>query len=206
MKLPTKLNLGKIVVVDTESTCWKGEPPSVHRQYTDDISYYEQDEQMESELIEVGVCLLTVSSLSISQSRRIFVTPRRSEISDYCTELTGITENTLCVKGVTPEQAGKILIEEYKLDKRIWAGWGWDNVRISEQLCYRDVDFSPAYLDLCSLFTVMTQSPKRIGLKEALYRIGKEFQGTQHSAGDDAYNTAVVLRYLVKLSGARLSA
>ncbi len=38
--------LDQIVVVDIESTCWKGEPPS----------------GQESEIVEIGVCLLSIET------------------------------------------------------------------------------------------------------------------------------------------------
>src|SRR5262245_20255301 len=98
----------------TERTCWEGEPPPGEK----------------SETIEVGVCLLTVDTLSISKPRRIFIKPTQSSVSDFCTKLTGITPGVLEQKGVTRAEAWRILASEFKLQERVWAGWagttcGW---------------------------------------------------------------------------------
>ena len=60
--------LDKIVVVDLEATCWEGKPP----------------ENMESDIIEIGVCLLDVHTGEITDNRGIIVIPERSTISDFC--------------------------------------------------------------------------------------------------------------------------
>jgi inhibitor of KinA sporulation pathway (predicted exonuclease) len=182
MKLPETLSLGKVVVVDIERTCWEDPIP---------------DER--SEIIEVGVCLLTVESLEISRPRRIFVKPTTSKISEFCTKLTGITDDIIATKGVTTAAAYEILVNEYKLNERVWAGWGWDNVRMQEQLPQPNQQpFSPSYIDICGLFSIIHRSPRRFGLLQALALLNQEPIGSHHSAGDDAYNAARVLRYIVE--------
>ncbi len=57
--------LDKIVIIDIEATCWEGKPP----------------EGMESDIIEVGACLLDVNTGEISESKGILVKPERSVIS-----------------------------------------------------------------------------------------------------------------------------
>ncbi len=71
--------LDKIIVVDVESTCWMGEPPIG---------------QM-NEIIEVGVSTIETSNLSIIGKDSYIIKPRFSKISDFCTELTGITDTML---------------------------------------------------------------------------------------------------------------
>ncbi len=67
--------LDRILVVDVEATCWRGpNPPG-----------------METDIIEIGIALLNVKKGTITDNRSILVIPERSEISDFCTELTSIT-------------------------------------------------------------------------------------------------------------------
>jgi len=60
--------LDKIIVVDVESTCWKGKP----------------SEGQINEIIEVG--------LGIINKQSYIVKPKLSIISNFCTELTSITQ------------------------------------------------------------------------------------------------------------------
>jgi inhibitor of KinA sporulation pathway (predicted exonuclease) len=64
--------LDQIVVVDVESTCWEGQPPPGE----------------ESEIVEIGVCLVDVATGVRSERRSILVRPERSHVSPFCTQLT----------------------------------------------------------------------------------------------------------------------
>ena len=59
--------LDEILVVDVESTCWDGPPP----------------EGEESEIIEIGLCVVDVDSLSRLSKHSILVKPQRSTISSF---------------------------------------------------------------------------------------------------------------------------
>lgn len=192
------LNLGKVAVVDVECTCWEGDPPHGHfTEYDEDwggtIQHYGPEQ---SEIIAVGVCLLTVPALEVSKPRTIYVRPTRSNVSEFCTQLTGITPQTLLEKGKSKVEVWHILKEEFKLSDRVWAGWGDDNVAINGQLCtaLQLPLFSASYIDLCGLFSIVRGSQRRVGLMDALKTLGLEAKGQHHSAGDDAYNASQVLR------------
>ncbi len=64
--------LDQIVVVDVESTCWEGQPPPGE----------------ESEISEIGVCLVDVATGARAERRSILIRPERSRVSPYCTSLT----------------------------------------------------------------------------------------------------------------------
>jgi len=68
--------LDKIIVVDVESTCWKGKPP----------------EGQINEIIEVGLATVNVETLEIINKQSYIVKPKLSIISNFCTELTSITQ------------------------------------------------------------------------------------------------------------------
>jgi inhibitor of KinA sporulation pathway (predicted exonuclease) len=166
----------KVVVVDLELTCWAADERPPHNE--------------ESEIIEIGVTLFTPDTRHISQPRRIFVQPTNSTVSTYCVELTGITDDVLRLKGISRRAATDILINEYKLDKRIWCGWGDDATLLQKSLGYA---FSRRYIDLSAVFTALYARPRNYSLSDALSYVGLNFEGTPHRGGDDAYNTARLL-------------
>ncbi len=65
-------SLDVILVVDLESTCWKGSPPP----------------DQTSEIIEIGLCTIDLNTLTRTEKRSFLVKPVQSEISDFCSELT----------------------------------------------------------------------------------------------------------------------
>lgn len=166
----------KVVVVDLELTCWPaGEQPPCSE---------------ESEIIEIGVALFTPATQHISRPRRIFIQPANSTVSPYCTQLTGITADVLHHKGISARDAADVLINEYKLDKRIWCGWGDDASPLRRSL---DCVLSQRYIDLSAVFTTLYARQRNYSLSDALAHVGLSFEGTPHRGGDDAYNTARLL-------------
>ena len=87
--------LDKIVVVDIEATCWENKTP----------------ENMESDIIEVGICLLDVETGEITDNRGIIVKPERSTVSDFCTELTTIDSSLIEKEGIPFADALKKLLD-----------------------------------------------------------------------------------------------
>ena len=72
-----------VIVVDVESTCWEGSPPK----------------GQQSDIIEVGLCLLDLKTLERSEKRALMIQPARSTISPFCTELTTISAADLADAG-----------------------------------------------------------------------------------------------------------
>jgi len=99
--------LDEILVVDVESTCWDGPPP----------------EGEESEIIEIGLSVVDVGSLTRMSKHSILVKPERSTISSFCTELTTLTPEMLTEAG-TLVDACKRLKKDFSSKDRLWASWG----------------------------------------------------------------------------------
>ncbi|WP_286019121.1 exonuclease domain-containing protein, partial [Candidatus Venteria ishoeyi] len=97
--------LDKIVVVDVEATCWDEKKP----------------DGMENDIIEIGICLLDVKTGEINENQGIIVTPERSTVSPFCTELTTITPELVKQEGVLFKTACTMLREEYLSQSRAWA-------------------------------------------------------------------------------------
>ena len=179
--MPTKMDY--IVVVDLEATCWvsRGEG--------------------HSEIIEVGVCKLDHSG-RIMQPRSLYVWPLRdsTELSRYCTELTGITTTTLKQQGMPFEGVVNILVMDYGTKNRIIATWGdYDKIEVYNQCKNMGLSspFGPTHLNVKNLHAWLRHTRPK-GLSAALKLEGLKFEGTPHSGKDDAVNTARLLHHILQ--------
>ena len=175
----------KALVVDVESTCWAEFPPPGER----------------SEIIEIGVVPVDLRTHEIGDGESIYVCPERSTVSDFCTDLTGITVKTLRDKGIKYVDAVRKLTEEYDSRKYTMISWGdYDREMFWKMadLYVADYPFPPTHINLKYFFAAWTGMVNMVGLKKALDKLGMEFEGTQHCGRDDAYNTARIFVEMLK--------
>lgn len=186
--MPIKLD--KILVVDVESTCWEGNPPP--------------DE--ESEIIEVGFCILDARDLEARSRGSILVKPKLSKVSPFCTKLTTLTQEVLDREGGTFAAACNDL---RALDSKniTWASYGdYDRKMFEGQTgptaawwgC-TEYPFSPRHINVKNLCALMHGWEREVGMDEALKRLGLPLEGTHHRGGDDAYNIAKILAHVLRL-------
>ncbi|MDX1688940.1 MAG: 3'-5' exonuclease [Candidatus Promineifilaceae bacterium] len=176
--------LDEIVVIDVESTCWPGEPPP----------------GQESEIIEIGVCLLNVQSLRREQKRSILVRPRHSTVSHFCTRLTTLTAEQVAA-GVSFAEACATLQEEYDTRSRAWASYGnYDRRQFRHQCQENDVPypFSPSHVNVKNLIALALGCEREPSLVEAFDLLGWSLEGTYHRGDDDAWNIARLLSALLR--------
>ncbi len=174
-----KKKLDQIVVVDVEATCWEGEPP----------------EGQEQEIIEIGLCLVDVASGERSGKRSILVKPERSRVSDYCTNLTTLTQEEVD-RGIHFKEACAMLKKEYKSKQRVWASYGDYDRRLFEMQCRTrslDYPFGPTHINVKNLLAIFMGLPREIGMNEALKILDLPLDGIHHRGGDDAWNIARIL-------------
>lgn len=177
-------NLDKILVVDIEATCWEGNPP----------------ENMQSDIIEVGICLLDVASGEISDNRGILVKPERSTISSFCTELTTITPEMVEKEGVSFKEACAILRKEYGAQQRAWASFGAYDIKQFQRQCAEagiGYPFGPSHLNVKTLFALKQKLGREDGMAGALERLSIPLEGTHHRGIDDAKNIAKILYWIL---------
>src|ERR1700734_1549131 len=67
------------IYLDLEWTCWNTVPPA----------------GMKEEIIEVGIVAMDLANLKLIDQASYFVRPKRWEISQKCTTLTGITDQDI---------------------------------------------------------------------------------------------------------------
>ncbi len=172
-----------IIVIDVEATCWKGSPPS----------------GQEMEIIEIGICPLEVATGKRLSKRSILVKPEKSTVSDYCTELTTLTQDQVNA-GITLREACAILEKEYLTKQRAWASWGdYDLYQFTTECLSKKVSypFGEKHSNIKSLFATKQELKKEVELEEALQILGYQFEGTYHRAVDDAYNIALTFSTLL---------
>ncbi|MBL3659010.1 3'-5' exonuclease [Fulvivirga sediminis] len=176
--------LDQIVVVDIEATCWDEKTP----------------DGMESDIIEIGICLLNVQSREISDNRGIIVIPERSTVSPFCTELTTITPELIEQEGVTFKEALKILKDEYLTQSRAWASFSAYDLKQFQRQCLalgRGYPFGPSHINVKTLFALKNKLGHEQGMAGALHILGIELEGTHHRGKDDAKNIAKILRTIL---------
>lgn len=176
--------LDKIVVVDVESTCWEGDPPPGQT----------------SEIIQVGVCTIDTGSLERAEKRSILVKPVRSEVSEFCHALTGLTAEMLATAG-TLADAAAVLKKDYRVKDRLWASWGDYDRRQFERVCAESsvaYPFGTGHLNVKTLFAVSMGLARELGMDGAYHQMGWTIEGVHHHGDDDAWNIAAVLCLLLK--------
>jgi inhibitor of KinA sporulation pathway (predicted exonuclease) len=165
-----------LVIIDLEATCDEPRP------------------KWASEIIEIGVCLLDLSSLEITDNRGLLVKPVSSPVTPFCTKLTTITQEMLDKDGITLPEAINILERDYKLDKRTWASWGdYDRKQFLRDCSAKGIAFpgeSRTHLNLKSIMQVELGLFAEEGLDTACERFHLKMEGTHHRGVDDARNIA----------------
>jgi inhibitor of KinA sporulation pathway (predicted exonuclease) len=174
----------RIVVVDVEATCWEGMPPP----------------GQQSEIIEIGVCTLDPETRERGESASILVRPERSRVSPFCTELTTLTQGQVD-QGIRFADACALLQEDYCSRERVWASYGQYDRGQFERQCeslYVEYPFGAEHLNVKALFAEIYGLPRQVGMGRALRTLKLPLEGTHHRGGDDAWNIAAILAWLLE--------
>ena len=175
--------LDKIIVIDVEATCWEDKRKT----------------REESEIIEIGICLLDVKTGEITDNRGIIVKPESSEVSEFCTELTTLTQE-MVNNGISFRYACDVLMKEYQSRERTWVSYGqYDWFQFRKECEKKDVPypFSSCHINIKNLFALMNRLKKEKGMAKALRICDIPLEGTHHRGKDDAYNIAKILRKML---------
>ncbi|XP_042282034.1 ERI1 exoribonuclease 2 [Thunnus maccoyii] len=188
-----------LIVIDFESTCWR------------EKNNYSQ------EIIEFPAVLLNTSTGEVESEFHTYVQPQeRPVLSEFCTELTGITQ--MQVEAGIPLQICLSRFSRWLQNLQLQMGvvfpnrqqrcsapspsqklctfltWSdWDLGVCLQYECKRKQIHKPdvlnSWIDLRSTYRLFyNRKPK--GLNGALQDLGIQFSGREHSGVDDARNTA----------------
>jgi inhibitor of KinA sporulation pathway (predicted exonuclease) len=180
-----KIKTDKILCVDIEATCYeRGTEP----------------DGFLSDIIEIGVCELDVQTLKIGEPEGIIIRPTRSVVSEYCTNLTTLTQADVD-KGVSFVNACDILMRKYFSKKRVWCSFGnYDRIQFQKQCSRENVDypFGVDHINIKTLFALKKRLKSGIGLDRTVALLGYEFEGIHHRGMYDAKNVAKVMAYALQ--------
>jgi len=176
--------LDKILVIDVEATCWKGKIPQGQK----------------NEIIEIGICVLDTASGERVATDSLLVKPN-SEISEFCTELTTLTQADVEKKGISFKEACKVLRNEYLSQQYTWASYGDYDRRQFERECQEKkvgYPFGTSHINIKNLLALTQNWKREVGMATALENLAFPLEGTHHRGVDDAWNIAKILAWLLK--------
>lgn len=184
-------DLRSIVVVDLEATCWE---QSQHI-----------PKGMTNEIIEIGIAKVVLADGNVTPVRcpSIVVKPAVSEISKFCTQLTGWTQARIATEGVPLLDACGTLLRDHTVGYKTFASWGdYDRNQFTRECRQKGLryPFGPTHMNVKNLFAVLRGITTEVGVGDAMEMLGMKFDGRPHNGGDDAYNIARVLSVLIKSS------
>jgi inhibitor of KinA sporulation pathway (predicted exonuclease) len=173
-------------VVDVEATCWAdGAPPGAV-----------------SEIIEIGLTVVDLAAGARVARHGILVRPVRSTVSEFCTELTGLTQDEVD-GGVRFAEACRLLAAEHGAGARPWVSWGdYDRHQFTRQCGATGVPypFGRHHTNAKAVFTEAYGLRKRPGMAQALEIAGRPLEGRHHRGEDDAWNIAGLVLLLAERS------
>lgn len=174
---------GSVVnVVDVEATCWAGAPPPGEA----------------SEIIEIGLTAVDLDAGERLARHRILVRPAGSAVSEFCTELTGLTQDEVD-QGVGFAEACRLLAAEHRSGTRPWASWGdYDRHQFGRQCeaTRTPYPFGRHHVNAKAVFSKAHGLRKRPGMAQALRIVGRRLEGRHHRGEDDAWNIAALVLHL----------
>jgi len=162
-------NTRKLIVVDVEATCYYGPPP---------VGY--------QEIIWIGA--VRVASGKIERSFSGIVRPERSQVSEFCTRLTGLTAQDVR-QGKKLYKVLKSMESDLQTRRYPWASWGdWDRKIIQAETARKKTEypFSETHFNLKSVHASLFGLAEGKGLQNAAESLGIKNTGRHHSAIDDA--------------------
>jgi inhibitor of KinA sporulation pathway (predicted exonuclease) len=173
---------GEILVIDVEATCWQGLPPPGEQ----------------SEIIEIGLCVLDLATRERSGRVSLLVRPERSRVSAFCTELTTLTQEEVD-GGILFVEACERLRTQYRSRERTWASYGAYDRNQFERQCEAfgvEYPFGPEHVNVKALLAERLGLAKQVGMAAGLRKLALPLEGTHHRGGDDARNIAAILARL----------
>jgi inhibitor of KinA sporulation pathway (predicted exonuclease) len=170
------------LIVDLEATC-------------SDIGAVPRHEM---EIIEIGAVMQSSRTFEIESEFQTFVRPvRHPELTEFCTELTGITQDDVANAPLFREALDAMKQWMYAFEDALFCSWGdYDRNQFMRDCEYHRIDypFRSGHLNLKAEFSRTLGRRKKLGIAEAVRHLGLKFEGSHHRGLDDARNIARIVR------------
>ena len=180
-------------VIDVESTCWET-----------------RDEQGDrpNEIIEIGICELDLRTFAVSNIASYLVKPQFTDISPFCTELTGWTPEDVATAGDLRSALEQIGLDYGMTNDEVWFSFGgYDQRKLSSDpnmkggahdlysITYRENPIARlrSHFNIKTLMAIRERT-KEMGMARALKFYGETLDGRHHNGADDAANIAKIVR------------
>ena len=174
-----------LCVLDLEATCWQDQPPA------------------QNEIIELGA-LHFDPQLGTRSEFQTFVRPRLApQLSDFCRELTSITQHQVDTAPHFPEAFAAFQLWRSSLPPdHVLASWGaYDRKQLLLDTALHGIPFEiPRHLNIKHAFAELTGT-RPMSMSGALGLLRLPLHGTHHRGIDDARNIARILAHLLERFG-----
>lgn len=175
----------KFAVLDIECTCWRRGTPHHNNNA--------------HETIEIGMIFLDADFKKVDQLDLYTLPMYNKTLSDYCIDLTGITQKYLNANAIPFPNAMKIIAETITKDT-IFCSWGDFDKRQLQRDCEEwDIPFpfSDEHINIKKEF-MDKYKRKKAGLQKACRILSLRFEGAPHNGLADANMTSQIFRRLRK--------
>lgn len=179
--------MNKFVIFDLEATCYDG-----------NRSDETKPENFDNEIIEIGAIMLDHNGKEISRFSRFAKPKLFPKISNFCNELTTITQ-----EDIDNAEPLEIVLEKFLIwaENAILISWGmYDRNQIKKDLSRNNLhdltlDIDQRHFSLKHLHGKWNNLRRGgIGMNGALKMEGLSLEGTHHRGIDDAINIAKIFR------------
>jgi len=189
-------DLRRILVIDIECTCWETR---------------EEQGDRPNEIIEIGICELDLVTGKITDPDSYVVKPRFTEVSPFCTQLTGWTPQQIAEGGDIGDTL-KAIKQDYSINKfTMWCSYGeFDRIKLGSEgrasvsglygIHRNDNPFAQmrSHLNIKTLFAIRKGLRDEVAMVKALRIAGLELEGRHHNGADDAFNIAKLARMVLR--------
>lgn len=154
----------------------------------------------EMEIIEIGAVMISDSTLEIISEFQTFIRPvRNPQLSNFCTELTSISQ-----ADVEDAPTFKEAIQEFKkwvspFNAFDFCSWGnYDRNQLTKDCQFHQIPspINAPHRNLKEEFSDFLGAKKGYGMSKALSRLGIKLEGTHHRGIDDARNIAMIFKHI----------
>ncbi|MDO5411458.1 MAG: 3'-5' exonuclease [Lachnospiraceae bacterium] len=164
-----------------------------------DKAYKKERSICKREIIEIGAVKLDEAGREIDSFTQ-YVKPQFGQITEYYTNLTGITNEQVAECPCFLEAMRLFYEWAGKEDYTIYSWSDSDPAQISKEAALKEETderlnaMLESWVDYQKEFGRLLGIEKKVGLKDAVHAIGEDFEGRQHDALWDARNTADIYR------------
>jgi inhibitor of KinA sporulation pathway (predicted exonuclease) len=162
-----------LIIFDVEATC--------------DVNIPKQ----KRELIEIGA--VKIENGHIVDTFQMFIKPRKNHIlSNYCKELTHISQ-----EDINSAEEPNIVLQQFLewSQNCVLGSWGDFDPDIIKRELHKNKIILPndiAFINIKKVYLSIKHFPSTYSLQDSLKKEKIVFNGTQHRAYDDAYNTYLI--------------